>query len=69
MRRCNRIHLLERSIQVAIIEFMVATDVNDRAAERLACPLHAPGFHADVARQDDNVTVLGRRREVFEFGM
>ena len=69
MRRCDSPHLLERFIQVSIVEFVVSTDVNDGAVERLVCPLHTPTFDTDVSRQNNYISIRGRRCEVFEFGM
>ncbi len=69
MRRCDRLHLLKRSFEVAIVKFVVTADVNDRTTERSVCPLHAPSFHTDVPCQNNHISTRRRRREIFEFGM
>lgn len=45
-------HFLKSSIDVAVIKFVVATDVHGRATERFIRPFYAASFLVDVPGED-----------------
>ena len=65
------LHLLQGTIEVPAVIFVVSCDVHDLAGERLIGPLDAPRLFVDVAGEDYQVNprVEGRRVETAELGM
>jgi hypothetical protein len=71
MRRGSISHFLKSSVNVPVIKFMVAANVDDVAAKRLIGPLHAPCLFIDITTEDYQVDmgIKGRRIEEIKFVM
>lgn len=52
---CGVLHLLQGTIKVPAVIFVVPCDVDDLAGERLVGPLDAPGLLVDVACKHNHV--------------